>query len=132
MKNIEKIFKAFGDETRLKILILLSKKNICAKGLAKHLNISEAAVSQHIKILKETNIIEGEKIGYFVHYSINEDILDELVNFINAIKGKTLDTKNYIDLPIFKCEGKKHCKKNCNSNSKGDINNENLYSCKRK
>ena len=132
MDNIVRLFKALGDETRLKILFLLARKNVCAKGISKHLNISEAAVSQHIKVLKEANIIEGEKAGYFVHYSINNDILDELVNFINSIKSKTLETKNYIDLPKFQCEGKKHCKKNCNSNLKGDINNENLYSCKRK
>ena len=57
MKEKVKDFKAIGDETRLKILILLSTKNICAKGIAKHLEISEAAVSQHIKVLKEANLI---------------------------------------------------------------------------
>ena len=61
-----KIFKAIGDETRVKILILLSNRNICAKGIAKHLEISEAAVSQHIKILKEANIITGYKEGYYM------------------------------------------------------------------
>ena len=67
-----KIFKAIGDETRVKILILLSNRNICAKGIAKHLEISEAAVSQHIKILKEANIIIAYKQGYYVMYELNE------------------------------------------------------------
>ena len=45
MKEEVKVFKAIGDETRLKILLLLSTKNICAKGIARNLDISEAAVS---------------------------------------------------------------------------------------
>ena len=71
-----KIFKAIGDETRVKILILLSNRNICAKGIAKHLEISEAAVSQHIKILKEANIIIAYKQGYYVMYELNERVLE--------------------------------------------------------
>ena len=41
MKEEVKVFKAIGDETRLKILLLLSTKNICAKGIARNLDISE-------------------------------------------------------------------------------------------
>ena len=59
----------------LKILILLSSKNVCAKGIAKHLEISEAAVSQHIKTLKEANLVIAYKEGYYVMYELNKDIL---------------------------------------------------------
>ena len=45
MNEEVKVFKALGDETRLKILVLLSNKNVCAKGIAKNLEISEACVS---------------------------------------------------------------------------------------
>ena len=88
-----KIFKAIGDETRVKILILLSNRNICAKGIAKHLEISEAAVSQHIKILKEANIITGYKEGYYMLYHINEGIFNKCVSFINSIS----DTENILN-----------------------------------
>lgn len=80
-----KVFKAIGDETRIKILVLLSKKNICAKGIAKHLQISEAAVSQHIKILKEANLIIGYKRGYHVIYDLDKKILEEAIEFINVL-----------------------------------------------
>lgn len=86
MEHTVQIFKALGDETRLKILIILSKKKICAKALSKHLNISEAAVSQHIKVLKDAGIIVGVKIGYYVHYDIQEPILLKLVDFIENMK----------------------------------------------
>ena len=85
MNEIVQIFKALGDETRLRILIILSKRRICAKGIAKHLDISEAAVSQHIKVLKEAGIIVGEKVGYYVHYNLQESVLLEIVKFIEQM-----------------------------------------------
>lgn len=83
MEQIVKVFKALGDETRLKILIIVSKRNICAKGIARHLNISEAAVSQHIKILKDAGIIVGEKNGYFVNYKLQKSVFLDLKRFID-------------------------------------------------
>ena len=103
-----KIFKAIGDETRVKILILLSNRNICAKGIAKHLEISEAAVSQHIKILKEANIITGYKEGYYMLYHINEGIFNKCVSFINSIS----DTENILNDITVSTIG---CSDNCKS-----------------
>ena len=91
MKEKVKVFKAIGDETRLKILILLSSKNICAKGIAKHLEISEAAVSQHIKVLKEANLIIAYKNGYYVMYELNNEVLEESKNFIDILIHKDVD-----------------------------------------
>ena len=91
MKEKVKVFKAIGDETRLKILILLSTKNICAKGIAKHLEISEAAVSQHIKVLKEANLIIAYKNGYYVMYELNNEVLEEVKNFIDILIHKDVD-----------------------------------------
>jgi len=50
-------------------------RDYCVGGLARKLDISEAAVSQHLKILKEANLITGEKRGYFRHYRVNQDLL---------------------------------------------------------
>lgn len=91
MKEKVKVFKAIGDETRLKILILLSTKNICAKGIAKHLEISEAAVSQHIKVLKEANLIIAYKNGYYVMYELNKEVLEEAKNLMDLLIHKDVD-----------------------------------------
>ncbi|MGB7605826.1 MAG: metalloregulator ArsR/SmtB family transcription factor [Lutisporaceae bacterium] len=85
MEQAVQIFKALGDETRLKILFILSKRRICAKGIAKHLNISEAAVSQHIRVLKDARLIIGEKVGYYVNYDLQKPILLESIKFIKHI-----------------------------------------------
>lgn len=119
MEQAVQIFKALGDETRLKILIILSRRKICAKGIAKHLNISEAAVSQHLKILKESGIVVGVKSGYFVHYILQEDILSDLLKFIEHISNEQ-DVKSCrlnVDLPdecgaVCKAKINKCCQKN--------------------
>ena len=114
-----KAFKAMSDETRIKILILLSKKNICAKGIAKHLEISEAAVSQHIKVLKEANLITGFKMGYHVLYDLNKQVLYNQIDFLKVIINEDLySINNKFNINVnslreLKC--KKGCKviKNC-------------------
>lgn len=111
MNYVVQIFKALGDETRLKILIILSRKKICAKGIAKHLNISEAAVSQHIKILREVGIIFGEKMGYHVHYKVQESVLTEVEDFVNKIKNKEY---------LLSCNIREHIPDGCKADCKGN------------
>lgn len=112
MKNLVKIFKALSDETRLKILMIISSKVICQKGISKHLQISDSAVSQQIKILKEANILTGYKEGYYVFYRINDEVFNECISFM-----KFFNKGNYaIDLDSV--EKTKDC---CNINCKGNI-----------
>lgn len=87
MDNLVKVFKALSDETRLNILILVSNRNICQKGVSKYLGISDSAVSQHIKVLKDAGIITGCKEGYYVLYHINEGVFDQCISFINSINN---------------------------------------------
>ena len=110
MNDVVKIFKALGDDTRLKILLILSRNNVCAKGIAKHLEISEAAVSQHIKVLKEAGLIIGEKIGYYVHYNLQEPMLLETAKFIGQINNN--DTQGIFDFDI---DTKRECETQCKS-----------------
>ena len=122
MEERIKIFKAIADETRLKILILVSHKNICAKGIAKHLNISEAAVSQHIKVLKESSLIVGYKRGYHLMYELNRESLEKSINFIkglinddfNLISDGLNEEENSFDISVCKnsCNSMKNCCKN--------------------
>lgn len=100
MENIVQAFKALGDENRLKILIILSQRRICGKGIARHLGLSEAAVSQHLKILREADLIYGEKHGYYVHYNLREEKLQELAGFVDYIRDSRLGKGCYIDTNI--------------------------------
>ena len=61
MKKLVKSLKVLADEKRFKIITLLLKESYCVGALAKNLKISEAAVSQHLKILREAGFVKGEK-----------------------------------------------------------------------
>jgi len=79
------ILKALADEKRLKLIHLLLDQDLCGRALAQHLCISEAAVSQHLKVLKEAGVVEGEKCGYWTHYSIEKKALEMVIGELQGI-----------------------------------------------
>jgi len=88
LRQMSEVFKALGDPTRLRIIEILSsnmKKNLCVAGLAKKLGITQPAVSQHIKVLKNVGILEPNRVGFRVHYNINEEVLKTYKADINGL-----------------------------------------------
>ena len=75
MDNLTRILKALSDENRLTIIGMLLRHDLCVGALSKHLDISEAAVSQHLKVLREAGLVTGEKRGYYTHYMVNRDLI---------------------------------------------------------
>ncbi|MGI6485066.1 MAG: ArsR/SmtB family transcription factor [Tepidanaerobacteraceae bacterium] len=75
MPELFEIMKALGDETRYNLVKLLLQHDFCVGALSKKLDMSESAVSQHLKILRNTEIVVGEKRGYFTHYYVDRDLL---------------------------------------------------------
>ncbi|MFW6000839.1 MAG: ArsR/SmtB family transcription factor [Halanaerobium sp.] len=88
MAGIIDLLKALGDERRLEIIKLLLQKRFCVKALAKRLEISESAVSQQLKILREAELVRGEKRGYYVHYTVKKDSLKEAARYLNMLSQK--------------------------------------------
>jgi len=70
-----RIFKVLSVETRIRMLALLKKRSLCVNALAKTLKITPAAVSQHLRILRDANAVIADKRGYFVHYRANTETL---------------------------------------------------------
>ena len=64
------LFKALGDENRIRILKLLRSGEKCACKLLEELNISQPTLSHHMKILCDTGIVSGRRDGKWTHYSI--------------------------------------------------------------
>ena len=115
MEKLVKVFKALSDETRLNILLLVSKRSVCQKGISKYLGISDSAVSQHIKVLKEANIIIAYKQGYYVMYELNEKVLEEAIGFINLLIHKNTDLiSNEYNFNIEEANTAR-CKRGCKS-----------------
>ncbi|MDY6845291.1 MAG: metalloregulator ArsR/SmtB family transcription factor [Thermodesulfobacteriota bacterium] len=84
-RKLERIFKVLSVDTRLRIVQLLKYKALCVNALAARLNITPAAVSQHLRILRDSHIIIPEKRGYFVHYSLNKETLAEWSEMVGEL-----------------------------------------------
>lgn len=69
------LFKAFGDKNRLRIIKLLMKDVATTQELASRLQISEAAVSKHLKILNEVNLVRKTKNGFYMEYRFDEEMI---------------------------------------------------------
>ncbi len=82
MDQLLEVLKALSDETRMKILNLLLTNDLCVGALANNLGISEAAVSQHLQVLRKAGVIKGEKRGYFTHYYADKDVLKDTADKI--------------------------------------------------
>ena len=72
-----RVFKVLSVGTRVRMIELLKRRPLCVNALARELGISPAAVSQHLRILRDADIVTGEKKGYFVHYRVNGTTLAE-------------------------------------------------------
>ena len=89
MRPFIKVLKALSDETRFRLLDLLLARNLCGKALARRLGVSEAAVSQHLKILKGAGLVKGEKRGYWMHYSVQRGVLEQVTYELDRLSSRS-------------------------------------------
>ena len=75
MADLVKVLKALSSEARLKILRLLKGRSLCVNAITAKLDLTQSAVSQHLRVLREAGLVRDEKRGYWVHYSADRDAL---------------------------------------------------------
>jgi len=88
MKKLVKIFKALSNNVRLEIINLLAERPYCVNALVNRLNISQPAVSQHLRVLENAGLVKKEKMGYWVHYSLVPENFAECISFIRNFQNK--------------------------------------------
>lgn len=72
------LFKVLGVDTRVKIIELLKTRGpLGAKEIARQLGITPAAVSQHLRLLRQSGLVRSERQGYWIPYAINEEALEK-------------------------------------------------------
>ncbi|MGF9853521.1 autorepressor SdpR family transcription factor [Bacillus paramobilis] len=72
-------FKALADPTRRRILDLLKESDLTAGEIAEHFDMTKPSVSHHLNILKNTQLVQDEKKGQFVIYSLNTTVFQDLI-----------------------------------------------------
>jgi ArsR family transcriptional regulator len=101
IEELAEIFKALSDPTRLKLVQLLSKQPkgecegacngtgfLCVNALAHKLGVSQSAVSQHLRVLRQAGLVRGERRGAFVHYTLDPDGLTKYQAALQETLGK--------------------------------------------
>ncbi len=89
MKNLSDTFRILGVEARLKIVTLLLKSSpLCVNAITEQLEISQSAVSQHLRVLKMAGWVKAEKMGYWVHYSLNRKKVEELRRAVEKLAAQ--------------------------------------------
>jgi ArsR family transcriptional regulator len=86
-KRLVAVFKALGDENRIKILELLMTGEKCACKLLDELNISQPTLSHHMKLLCDAEIVNCRKEGKWSYYLISEIGRDYAVEFLNSLSS---------------------------------------------
>ena len=81
-------FRALADPTRRRILELLAKKDLTAGEIAEEFPIAFASVSRHLALLKDAGLVEAEREGQFIRYSLNTTVYHEVVRYLMGVLKK--------------------------------------------
>jgi len=90
-----KIFKALGHPIRLKIVKFLLAEPQCVCVLHRSFDFSQANLSQHLRILREAGILESQKLGVEMHYSVKLKGIETLLNAIDMTVAEYFNTLDF-------------------------------------
>ncbi|MDO5339419.1 MAG: autorepressor SdpR family transcription factor [Eubacteriales bacterium] len=85
--SMQDTLQALADPTRREILNLLKQSRMSAGEISNHFSISGAAVSRHLSVLKEADLIRDEREGKYIYYELNATVLEEILLWISELKG---------------------------------------------
>jgi len=85
------ICKILSVDTRIHILRLLKNHVLCVGALSAKLDVTQGAVSQHLRILRDADLVVADKRGYFVHYRLNEKTLHKWKSMIDSLLAPDKD-----------------------------------------
>lgn len=85
------VFKALADETRLKIIDMLSCGTMCACDILEEFSISQSTLSYHMRILTESGLVSANRDGSWMRYTLNRQKADELLEFLKIITNDKED-----------------------------------------
>ena len=74
-KELARMLKVLSVETRVRMVQFLEGRALCVNALAARLDVTQGAVSQHLRVMRDAGLVVAEKRGYFVHYRVNGETM---------------------------------------------------------
>ena len=87
--GIQRTMKAQADPTRREILHLLKSGRLAAGEITDRFPVSAAAISRHLSVLKEADLIRDTREGKYIYYDLNTSVLEELTLWLAELKGES-------------------------------------------
>ena len=82
------VWKALADTTRRKILELLKEKDMNAGEIAERFNMTKPSISNHLSILKQADLVDFEKQGQNVIYSLKTSVIEDMLNLLSNLTNR--------------------------------------------
>ena len=89
--GIQNTIKALSDPIRRQILEMLKETRLPAGEIANRFSVSAAAVSKHLAVLREADLIRDAREGKFIYYELNTSVLEDVMLWIATLKGENHD-----------------------------------------
>ena len=86
--SFQNTMRALADPTRREILNLLKAGAMAAGEIGEHFDMTAAAVSRHLSVLKEAELIRDRRQGKFIIYELNASVLEEILLWLTELKGE--------------------------------------------
>ena len=86
--GVQQTLKALDDPIRREILGLLKKGRLSAGEIADRFDITGAAISRHLSVLKDADLVRDTREGKFIYYELNTSVLEEVLVWIADLKGE--------------------------------------------
>lgn len=100
------VFQAIADPTRREILLLIASQSMTPNTLAEEFDTTRQAVSKHIKILKECQLLKQEKAGREIYYHINPGKLTEIDKWLELFRRNWENRFEQLDEVLIKLKTK--------------------------
>lgn len=79
------LIRAISDPTRFTILGIILRHDLCAGAIARRMGITEAAVSQHIKVLKDVGLVRAVRCGHYMHYAVDRELIRRMSDMFSEM-----------------------------------------------
>ena len=89
--GLQHTLKALSDPIRREILNLLKDGRLAAGEICGHFSVTDAAISRHLSVLKDADLIRDTREGKFIYYELNTSVLEEILLWVRDLKGEGND-----------------------------------------